>query len=497
MSDRAVDLAFIQDCFAREDYGSAGAYLAQWLDQYPNVGRLWSIRAELALRMKQPQEARQFALYALALQEESRALDLLSTAYTQCGEWVAAYEVAVCWARQDKHAANSALRAGNAAYEAGLLAEAARWFREAVNRDPTAVDPWNNLGFTLKSQGALTQALAAYDEGIRRFPDNADLRWNRALCLLTIGRYEEGLQETEWRWRKASFPSKPRNFPQPLWMGKRVGTLLIHAEQGFGDCLQMLRYVPLAAARVRRVILEIQPELYRLVKAQQTGAGFIASNVEIVVQGRETLPGFDAHVPMMTLPLALGCCDYDHPPFASGYLHSSLGVHLTDAGQPDRFFNVGLVWRGRPTFPHDHLRSFTLADLIPLFSVPRVRWFSLQKIPGTDMTQALESLPVKVIDLGTQAQDFYDTATYLKAMDLVITVDTSVAHLSGALGIETWVALIKIPDWRWGMEGESTGWYDRVRLFRQTQVREWGDVFKAMQETLTQKVKAMIEGKTS
>lgn len=497
MTDVTLDLTPVQDCVAREDYATALIHLDKWLAQFPDQGRLWSMRADLALRMNQPQEARRFALYALALQEGSRALDLLATAYTRCGEWEAAYEVAVRWARLDTRNVNTALRVGNAAYEAGWLDEAVQWFREAVRRDPEAVDAWNNLGFTLKSQGQFTEALVAYEEGIRRFPDNADLRWNRALCLLTVGRYEEGLQETEWRWRKASFPSKPRNFPQPLWMGKRVGTLLIHAEQGFGDCLQMLRYVPLAAARVERVIVEIQAELFRLVSFQQTGNGFLPANIEFVIQGRQSLPSFDAHVPMMTLPLALGCCDYAYPPFARKYLRCPLGVTLTDAAQPDRLFNVGLVWRGRPTFPHDHLRSFTLADLMPLFSMPHVRWFSLQKIPGTETRHELEQLPVTVIDLGEQAQDFYDTATYLKAMDLVITVDTSVAHLSGALGIETWVTLIRIPDWRWGLEGDKTGWYDSVRLFRQTRPREWSDVFETMRVALAYKVNQFIQDRTA
>lgn len=487
MAEISLDLSSLHSALREKDYPRAVTCLEPLLKQHPQIGRLWAYRAQLALDTGEVLEARRFALYALACGDREAALDILAKAFSRTREAALAYEICRLLARKRAADSNAAVRAGAFAFQAGLPDDALDWFAEAARRDPLAADPWTNRGYVLKVQGDFGRAIDAYDEGVRRAPEDADLRWNRALCLLTMGRYREGLEESEWRWKKPNFPSKPRGFVQPLWRGEHVDVLLLHAEQGFGDCLQMLRYVPLAAPRVGRIILEIQPELFRLAKEQLSQQGIegrlFPGNVELVVQST-ALPPFDAHAPLMTLPLSLGLDDMAHPPRPRPYIYCKPGMVFGDLQQPDRPLNVGFAWRGRPTFAHNQLRSFGLEDMAPLFSVPGVRWFSLQKSPGADVAAELQQARVTAVDLGAQAQDFLDTATYLKSLDLFITTDTSVAHLAGALGVETWVAVMKIPDWRWGLEGERCAWYDSLRLFRQQQAGEWKPVFSAMADAL-------------
>lgn len=465
---------------------AALARLAPLLESHPQSGLLWAFRSRLALRKGDFPAARRFALYGVAGNGGYEVFLALAEACFDGGDPAGAMAVYEFMAHRAAGNVDLAQRAGQAAYHAGLVEKALHWYGEAARRNPDDATPWSNTGYVLKSVGRLEEALAAYEQGLARDGENADLRWNRALLLLTMGRWQEGLAESEWRWKKRDFPSKPRGFLQPLWLGEPVGTLLIHGEQGFGDCLQMLRYVPLAARQVRQVVLEIQPELLRLLQAQ--AGGLFPANLKVVPQGAQALPPFDAHVPMMSLPLSLGLSDFSQPPTPGAHLHCAPGIVFKEVEGGVRPLNVGIVWRGRPTFPHNKLRSFGLADLAPLFAVAGIRWLSLQKTAGTDLAAELQQAPVPVLDLGAKAQDFYDTASYLRSLDLLITTDTSVAHLAGALGVEAWVAVMAIPDWRWGLEGEQCPWYESVHLFRQQANGDWAPVFAEMKARLQGRV---------
>jgi tetratricopeptide (TPR) repeat protein len=482
----------------------------QWSDALPVLGDLireqpecqlaHALLSRCLLRLNQPGKARRQALYGLAWGPHVECLVALEEACAAERDFIGAELALAALRKLMPGDAYVALRLGNNRYEVGDLETALAYYAESAALNPAISAPHMNRGFIQKTLGYYGEALSSYRHALSLEPEDADVHWNLSQLLLLIGQYEEGLREAEWRWKKANFPSKPRGFSQPLWMGEVVDALLVHGEQGFGDCLQMLRYVPFAARRVRRVVLEIQPELYRLVLAQVSQEGsprLLPSNVDVVIQGKLPLPPFDAQVPMMTLPLSLGMTDLGHPPTRRAYLECPLGIRFNDEGKSDRLLNVGFVWRGRPTYPHDHLRSFGLADMMPLFSVKGIRWFSLQKTPDTDVGQELQSAGLPYPDLGANARDFYDTASFLRSLDLLISTDTSVAHLSAALGVETWVGLMKIPDWRWGLEGERSAWYDSIRLFRQEKSREWGAVFKAMRNALTEKVNTMLCGATN
>lgn len=482
MSDELrVEAEAIRALLSANADDAAVVRLEPLLERHPKSGLLWAFRSRVALRRKELDDARRFALYGIAGSGGYEAFLALAEACQESGDPAGALEVYEFMAGHAAKNPDLAIRAGQAAFHAGQFERAARWFDEAADRSPLDSTPWSNKGFVLKSVGCLNEALAAYEEGMKRDANNADLRWNRALLLLTLGRWEEGLLESEWRWKKRDFPSKPRGFSQPLWMGERTGTLLIHAEQGFGDCLQMLRYVPLAAKHAKHVVLEIQPELLRLMQLQQADGHLFPSNLQLLSQGVQGLPAFDAHVPMMSLPLSLRLCDLGKPPSPEPHLQCPNGIVFNDAeAAAGRPVNVGIVWRGRTTFAHNKLRSFSLADMTPLFAITGIRWLSLQKTSGAEMRAELQQAPVPIIDLGARAQDFLDTASYLKSLDLLITTDTSVAHLAGALGVEAWVAVMAIPDWRWGLEGERCPWYDSLRLFRQQVSGDWTPVFADM-----------------
>lgn len=495
MSDEIKkEVEAIRTLLSGNAYDAALARLEPLLVSHPKSGLLWAFRSRVALRHKEFDDARRFALYGVAGNAGYEVFLTLAEACYEGGDAAGALDVYEFMAGRVAKNPDLALRAGHAAFHDGQLERALHWFDEAVRRNPSDSTPWSNRGFVLKSAGRLEEALAAYEEGMARDADNADLRWNRALLLLTLGRWEEGLRESEWRWKKRDFPSKPRGFSQPLWMGERTGTLLIHAEQGFGDCLQMLRYVPLAATHAKLVVLEIQPELLRLMQVQKSEGGLFPANLQLVSQGKQALPPFDAYVPMMSLPLSLGLYDLSKPPLPEAHLQCPKGIVFNDTDAAGRTLNVGIVWRGRPTFAHNKLRSFGLADMTPLFAVPGIRWLSLQKTPGADMAVELQQAPVEVVDLGAKAQDFLDTAGYLQSLDLLITTDTSVAHLAGALGVEAWVAVMAIPDWRWGLAGESCPWYDSLRLFRQQASGDWAPVFADMAVRLQAKVAQLRRG---
>jgi tetratricopeptide (TPR) repeat protein len=200
--------------------------------------------------------------------------------------------------------------------------------RELV--DDSCAEPFHytNLGFVLKHSGRTDEALPVFEAGLQRFPDSPELHWHRALLLLQIGRFREGLDDYEWRWRVADFPSKPRNFPQPLWDGSSQpkATLLVYAEQGFGDTLQFVRYLPFAARRVGQVVFEVQPELLQLVAYQQaSGLNVVPPETRLVATGRP-LPAFDMQVPLLSLPRQLSLYDFARPPCAGGYLAAPCGL---------------------------------------------------------------------------------------------------------------------------------------------------------------------------
>ena len=353
-------------------------------------------------------------------------------------------------------------------------------YRRAVALQPGRADFYTNLGNGLRQDGRLPSAEAAYRRALLIAPEQSDARFNLSLLLLLTGRLREGWPGYEQRWETRQLSKERRSFSVPLWQGEAAAgkTLLLHGEQGFGDTLQFCRYAALAQARGLRIVLEVQPPLSRLL---HTLAG-----CELVVARGAPLPAFDFHCPLLSLPMILGTNDLAGIPAPIAYLRPDAKAVALWAGRlaalPGEGPRVGLAWAGaaRRDSPvqaaFDRRRSLSLTALAPILAVPGVRFFSLQK--GVPAGPGL-------IDFMAEMTDFADTAALVANLDLVISVDTSVAHLAGAMGKPVWLLNRFDTDWRWLMEGEDTRWYPSMRIFRQKSGGDWDGVIAGVREALT------------
>jgi len=426
----------------------------------------------LALKPKFPS-----ALFNLGAAQQSKG---------QLDESIAAYRAAIA-TQPDYVQAHSNL--GIALKEKGELDQAITAFRSAIAVDPNYADAHYNLGLALRAQGNLTDAIDSFRQAIALQPNSPLAHLNLGMSLLARQDFQQGWEEYEWRWKCR--PSPQRTFDQPKWDGSSLNnrTLLIHAEQGFGDTIQFIRYLPLVAqrmdARGGRIVIECQPELEQLLAT-------IAQKIPQAISGRwhiisrcQPLPPFDLHCPLLSLPWAFKTT-LDSIPAEVPYL-------FPDPNRIQRFrqglipsgsnLKIGLAWAGSPTHKHDRTRSVSLDQLAPLAAVPGAKFYSLQKGPAA--AQAKSPPPgLNLIDWTDEFSNFNDAAL-IANLDLIITVDTSIAHLAGALGRPTWVLLSFAPDWRWLLDREDSPWYPSMRLFRQPSLGDWESVVGRVAEALT------------
>ena len=364
----------------------------------------------------------------------------------------------------------TAVDPGNAAafsYLASVVAALGRrdevhgLLQRAVAADPAYYQAWNNLGNLVRDASRPEAALAHYDKAIKLAPDDPEPHINRATALLVAGRFDEGWPEYRWRLRR---PGADRGFARPQWDGAPLDgrSILIHAEQGLGDTIQFVRFLPMVAARGGRILFECQAALKPLLESQ------VAAD-RVIARG-ERLPDFALHFPLVDLPGLFGT-GLDSIPAAPAYLKAPAGaeVGLEAAGRR----RIGLAWAGNPRHWNDANRSCRLADMAPLLDRTDAAFFSLQK--GARAAE-LEAFRGRVTDLGSGFRDLAEAAAHVAALDLVITVDTVIAHLAGALGKPVWVMLPHAPDWRWLLDREDSPWYPTARLFRQPEPGDWASV---------------------
>lgn len=370
---------------------------------------------------------------------------------------------------------------GNTLCDLGKYEEAVGACRQALGLRPDFPGALTTLGVSLQYQGQLAEAEAAYRRAIAVEAGYPEAHKNLALLLLLRGDFGPGWKEYEWRWRCEHFKHARWNVEQALWDGSdlRGRTILLHAEQGFGDTIQFIRYLPLVAARAGGVIFECGPELRRLLQG--------AAGVTRWLAAGDPPPPYDVHCPLMSLPRALGTTA-ENIPGGGAYLRAdAVGKEWWRkelAGDRQRL-KVGLVWAGRPTNRNNLSRSITLQMLAPLGQVPGVSFYSLQK--GEARAQARQPpAGMELIDRSAELRDFADTAALLANLDLVIAVDTAVVHLAGAMGKRVWMLLPFMPDWRWQLGREDSPWYPTVRLFRQTTNGEWQSVIQRVAAALRQ-----------
>ncbi|MEE3626986.1 tetratricopeptide repeat-containing glycosyltransferase family protein [Nitrospirillum sp. BR 11752] len=368
------------------------------------------------------------------------------------------------------------------------LPAAIRAYRQAATLSPRHQAAWVNLGVVLDLAGDSAGALAAYDSGLALAPDDAKLHWNRSQALLKLGRLAEGWQEFEWRWwGNSRLATQRRAFTAPLWQGQDLGggTLLIHSEQGWGDTLQMLRFLAPAARQANaRLVLETRPELIRLIEASLAPLDLDTAPTLLPLAtdfpGVSGLPPADAHLPMMSLPGCLGITLETLPGGPIPYLQAPEDSRRRWAGRimegrDGKRLAAGVVWQGSPSHWNDRRRSLPPSALSLLSRRTDIAWHSLQKDGG----------PVTgFISLGRDLTDFAETAAAISGLDLIITVDTAVAHLAGALGRPTWLLLPHVAEWRWLENRDDSPWYPSMRLFRQPTPGDWAAVVAAVDRAL-------------
>jgi tetratricopeptide (TPR) repeat protein len=354
--------------------------------------------------------------------------------------------------------------------------EAIGHFRQALKLKPDFPEAHVHLGNALRLGGQMKEALASFEQALRLRPNMTQAHWNRATVWLLLGDFERGWPEYEWRWAQHSFAR--RHFHQPLWDGSPLGgrTLLLHAEQGLGDTLQFVRYIPLARERCGKVVLECPASLTHLL------TGF--PGVDELVATGSSLTAFDVQAPLLSLP-GIFRTSLASIPAAVPYLRPKAGLveHWRQELEPLEGFRIGIAWQGNPDHPDDRKRSIPLAFFAPLAAVPGVKLIGLQKGPGTDQLAAIAA-DFAVLDLGSRLDEasgpFMDTAAVMMNLNLVISSDTAIPHLAGALAVPVWLALTAVPDWRWLLGRQDNPWYPTMRLFRQKRAGGWEDVFREM-----------------
>ena len=361
----------------------------------------------------------------------------------------------------------------------------------AIAEEVCRIAPENVLTHLARAQAMvqlnrLDEALASYEQVLKLAPDDTDAIWGRGLTLLTLGRFEDGWADYEARKRKPEVYDKP-HYAKPLWLGQeslKDKRLFVYWEQGFGDTIHFSRYVLLAAAAGAKVAFSVQDPLLRLFKDRLPNVAVMGSN--------DAPAEFDLHCPLLSMPLGFGTRLETIPCMEGGYLKApaqdiaAWRQRLAPAGR-----RIGLVWSGSSSHLNDFNRSIPLARLQGLLQQDHA-WISLQKEVREADRPALEASGI--LDLSAELRDYADTAALISALDLVITVDTSVAHLAGALGKPCWVMLPFAPDFRWLLDRDDSPWYSGMRLFRQPRPNDWDGVVERISMALSADGPSIADG---
>ena len=357
-------------------------------------------------------------------------------------------------------------------------AQALQNYDRALALEPGDAVAHNERGIALFDLKRCAEAIESYERALALAPDYAPAHTNLALCRLLLGDFARGWPEYEWRLKVAQESGRARNFAQPLWQGEQIlegRTILLHSEQGLGDALHFCRYAREVAARGANVVLEVQPALVRLLAD-------LDSVTQVLSEG-SPLPAFDYHCPLMSLPLALKT-DLHNIPCHIPYIHSDpervavwrerLGIRTKP--------RVGFAWSGSAAHRNDRNRSIPLDEMLA-FVGEWADWTSIQKDVSKPEASLLASR-ADVRHVGNQLDDFADTAALIELLDVVVTVDTSVAHVAGAMGKPVWILLPFNPDWRWLLDREDSVWYPSARLFRQPALDDWAPALRGLREKL-------------
>lgn len=365
-------------------------------------------------------------------------------------------------------------------------------FDAAVERLHRILDKWPSasgalleLAYLASLRGELDSQISFYQAALRQVPGDAVAHWNLGLALLAEGRFDEGWEEFEWRFRCPDYAAYAFDGGTiPCWQGQSIDgkTVLLVCEQGLGDSIQFVRYAESLKRLNATVIVRSAKSMERLLQS--------CPWVDATISNDQPVPHADFWISLLSLPQRFGTTlknvpSYDAYLFADHCLSEKWALRLAaeESKSAPIAVRIGVAWRGSARNPRDKQRSFAADVLLPIAQVPGTQLFSLQKgIEGEQL--AISDIPLPMVDLGPEldlaGNAFWDTAAVIQQLDLVIACDSAVAHLAGALGVPVWLALPKYPDWRWMRERSDTPWYPQTRLFRQSQEDRWSDVFAAM-----------------
>jgi tetratricopeptide (TPR) repeat protein len=484
---------------AQRRYADAETLLREALRLRPNSARLVNRLGSSVWEQGRPSEAEPLFARAVELSpNDSVFSNNLGLALWDQGRHT---EAAECYRRAldlNPDANDVRMNLGVVLSDLGRFDEAIEHLREAVRIDPASPDTLQNLGMTLGRMGRWPEALDYYDRALCMRPDYAEVHRNRAYGWLYTGDFERGWPEHEWRLRcRRHVGCKVQRHP---WRGEPLDGrgILLHAEQGFGDTLQFIRYAAKVKERGGLVLVAAQTRLLRIVAR--------CPGVDLAFDGTSAVPSCHVHAPLMSLPAIFGTTQSTVPnqvpylptePVVVERWRQALGAAIGSDlpavrdergalanGRRDRPVLVGVAWQGSPQNPMDRFRSFPLAELASVADVPGVRLVCVQAVDGLEQIPALNGR-FPIIELPSKRpRDFLDTAALISLLDLVITPDTAVAHLAGGLGIPVWLALSTVGEWRWMLGREDSPWYPTMRIFRQARFGEWDTVFRRMADVL-------------
>lgn len=444
------------------------------LDGYYQLGHIHEALGDQA-------EAERLYRTALLLDEKDAGIHIgLARLLRMKGDYSAATEQCELALQLNANAGLAYLELGHIHKEQRRFDEALRCYQQLIALAPQERETWLlSLGVLYVEQEQYAEALECYNQLIGFNPDSVNGHWNRSLVLLLLGRFKEGWDEYEWRRRSSDWLRQmwPGEFTQPLWAGEPLAgrTILVYAEQGFGDTIQFGRYLPLLIAQGARVIFHCMAELAGLFSR--------VAGLEVVVRdyGKARQQPFDFHVPLMSLPRIMGTT-LESIPADVPYLQpdpervAAWRTRINHSG-----FKIGLVWAGAAKNVANRMRSTTLAAFAALAAIPDVTIYSLQKdsAAGSELMEQWQ-----LVELGPELHDFDDTAAAIANLDLVISVDTSVAHLAGALGAPVWILIYSSPEWRWLLGRDDSPWYPTARLFRQSLGEPWPQLIERVAAAL-------------
>ena len=360
--------------------------------------------------------------------------------------------------------------------EQGKLQEAIACYEKAFAIKPDYAEAYSNLGAALVDQAEFDDALGYYGRALTLDPHCAEAHFGESWVRLLLGEFDVGWPKYEWRWLTKKL--SPHGLTMPLWDGKNLHgkTILLHCEQGLGDSIQMIRYARAVKEKEGRVLVFCPTPLEKLFRG--------VAGIDELFSDHTVIPSYECHAPLLSLPHLLGTTLTTIPSTVPYVQTDPNGVKEWQDRLVDYpGFRIGVVWRGNPTHKNDHNRSMTARDFASFLDVPGITVISLQKDIGLDELKVFRHLE-SFFDGSPRLADFADTASVISNLDLVISVDTAVCHLAGALGVPVWTLIPFAPDWRWLLDRVDSPWYPTMRLFRQKSIGDWHSVIQQVRSAL-------------